>query len=357
MNNLLLAPKKMRLTNIESLRIVAMFFVLILHANNLSLGTYTTAEYHSAPIPTITRMLFEQTAICAVNLFVLISGWFGIRTKGESTVSLIFQYIFFSALLLIIPGCLSINSPSELLSPIKKLCGLNYFWFLSAYLMLLFLAPCLNAFIEKTDKRTLRLWIIVFYLFQTIWGWILGDAANQMFKAGYCGTSFIGLYLLARYVHLYHPLPFQQRAHVQYLAALSFILIPGIIEAFSAFFMGGVVSDIWRSRTLFYTAPHVVLCALFILTATARLRFTNLFVNRIAASAFAVYLFHLHPCVFPYFKQAAQWLYGHYSGAVFLLLTFGFLVAVFAAAVLIDQVRLLCWRSLARRFFTGRMKA
>ncbi len=110
----------------------------------------------------------------------------------------------------------------------------------------------------------------------------------------------------------------------------------------------------WLSRTYLYTAPHVILCALFILTASARLHFVSRSINKIAASAFAVYLFHLHPCVFPYFKQAVLALAGHFSGVAFLAVVFVFLVAVFALAVLLDQVRLLCWRRLAQRFFPPR---
>ena len=41
------------------------------------------------------RMLFESLAIVCVNVFVLISGWFGIRPKWKSVTNFLFQ-VFFS---------------------------------------------------------------------------------------------------------------------------------------------------------------------------------------------------------------------------------------------------------------------
>lgn len=350
------AARRPRQSNIELLRIVAMLLVLILHANFFALGAYEPADFKTDPLPTATRILFEQAAIYAVNLFVLISGWFGVRTRTGSIAALLFQYSFFFILLLMVPGWVETGSLTALWPSILQGLSLNAYWFIPSYLVLCLLAPGLNAFAEQSSRRRLGRTIAVFYAIQFVCAWML-DGAGGIFQRGYSPVAFVGLYLLARHVRLHRPQLFRLRARTQFLIAAVLIVWPALTEVFLLRFDGATAYSWWRQHGTSYMAPHVVFCALFILTATARLRFTNLFVNRIAASAFAVYLLHLHPCVVAHFKQAAQWLYGHYSGAAFLLLTFGFLVAVFAAAVLIDQVRLLCWRPLARRFFTGRMKA
>ena len=357
MNNNPVASAKIRLSPIELLRIVAMFLVLVQHVNYQATAWIRPDDFHCAFLPAATRTVIEQTAVCAVNLFVLISGWFSIHVKRESLFALLVQYFFFATALLVIPGLFGACTTGDLAEAARQIVTFDCFWFVPAYLMLCLLAPSLNAFVEQGNRRTVRAFILAFFTFQTVWGWALGDAAAGMFRCGYSAISFAGLYLLARYVRLYRPCLFRLRAYLQYLIAVLFIALPVLVSFITAFAWDGYLFNAWYGRSILYSAPHVVFCALFILTATARLRFTSLFVNRIAASAFAVYLLHLHPCVVAHFKQAAQWLYGHYSGAAFLLLTFGFLVAVFAAAVLIDQVRLLCWRPLARRFFTGRMKA
>ena len=357
MSNNLVAPAKTRLSPIELLRIVAMFLILIQHVNYQATAWTRADDFHTTTAPTVTRVVIEQTAVCAVNLFVLISGWFSIHVKRESLFTLLVQYFFFATVLLVFPGLSDACSPGDLKDPIRQVVTFDCFWFVPAYLMLCLLSPGLNAFVEQGNRRTVRAFIVAFFVFQTVWGWALGDAASGMFSCGYSAISFTGLYLLARYVRLYRPRPFQLRACLQYLIAGILIALPALASFIAAFAWGGGLFDAWYGRSILYSAPHVILCALFILTATARLHFTSQWINKVAASAFAVYLFHLHPCVFPYFKQATQWLYGHYSGAAYLLLTFGFLVTVFAAAVLVDQIRILCWRPLARRLFSGRMSA
>lgn len=91
------AIQRPRQSNIELLRIAAMLLILVLHANFFALGAYEPEDFKTDPLPTATRILFEQAAIYAVNLFVLISGWFGIRTKTKSLTALMFQYAFFSS--------------------------------------------------------------------------------------------------------------------------------------------------------------------------------------------------------------------------------------------------------------------
>lgn len=348
------AIQRPRQSNIELLRIAAMLLILVLHANFFALGAYEPEDFKTDPLPTATRILFEQAAIYAVNLFVLISGWFGIRTKTKSLTALMFQYAFFFILLLIVPGWIEAGSPTRLWPAIRQGLSLNAYWFVPSYLILCLLAPGLNAFAEQSSRRRLGRTVAAFYAIQFVCAWMF-DGAGGIFQRGYSPVAFAGLYLLARYVRLYRPLPFLSSARTQYLIAAVLIVCPALTEVCLLRFDGSTAYSWWRQHGTSYLAPHVVFCALFILTATARLRFTSLFVNRIAASAFAVYLLHLHPCVVGHFKLAVQWLYDHYSDAAFLLLTFGLLVTIFAAAVLVDQVRLLCWRPLARRLFPQRI--
>lgn len=68
-----------RESNFELLRIIAMFMVLVLHADFQALGEPTRADIISSPLTSSLKVFFEMASIVAVNVFVLISGWFGIR--------------------------------------------------------------------------------------------------------------------------------------------------------------------------------------------------------------------------------------------------------------------------------------
>ena len=62
-------------------------------------------------------------------------------------------------------------------------------------------APVINSFIENASKKQVQIFLISFYLFQTVYAWISPNGA-AFFQTGYSSISFIGLYMLARYIRL-----------------------------------------------------------------------------------------------------------------------------------------------------------
>ena len=86
---------KVRQSNIELLRIIAMFFVLIGHANGVVMGMLSPVEIETATLSSFIRILFMSIAIGGVNIFVLISGWFGVRANYRGLAKLLFQFFFY----------------------------------------------------------------------------------------------------------------------------------------------------------------------------------------------------------------------------------------------------------------------
>lgn len=88
--------KKQRLSNFELLRLLAMMFVLIVHADFIALGAPDVSDWASRPVGVVSQYLFECLAICCVDVFVLISGWFGIKFSFRKFSAFFFQVVFFS---------------------------------------------------------------------------------------------------------------------------------------------------------------------------------------------------------------------------------------------------------------------
>ena len=84
---------KVRQSNLELLRIVAMFLVLMVHANFLSLK----APIHEDGIDcfVILKCFVQSISIVCVNVFILISGYFGIKLKIKSITNFCFNVSFF----------------------------------------------------------------------------------------------------------------------------------------------------------------------------------------------------------------------------------------------------------------------
>ena len=189
-----------RQSNIELLRILSMFFVVALHSNFYALGEPVAHDFDINPLSSWTRTFFESLAIVAVNVFVLISGWFGIKASVKGFAKFGFQCIFFSSLIYIA----QLIAGSANISP-KGIAEIIYitpihFWFIKAYIGLYILAPVLNSFIEKATKRQLEYFLCFFFVFQTVWGW---TKSATFIELGYSTFSFIGLYILSQYARKY----------------------------------------------------------------------------------------------------------------------------------------------------------
>lgn len=102
------------------------------------------------------RILQQGISIVAVDVFVLISGWFSIKPKTKSICSFLFQIAFLQILsyaVFVSAGFVEFSKES-----FKDLMMLKPFqgWFIKAYLLLYIISPVLNTFVENASKRILR---------------------------------------------------------------------------------------------------------------------------------------------------------------------------------------------------------
>ncbi|MCH5327269.1 MAG: acyltransferase family protein [Duncaniella sp.] len=195
MANISSISKGPRQSNFELLKIIAMFLVLIAHADFYSLGTPGQEDFASSPVNAVTRTVFQAISIVCVNVFILISGWFRIRPSLKGFLNLIFQCAFFYGgyyIIAVVTGyaTLSLGSIVYALCPDSN--GIS--WFIVAYIALYILSPILNSFLENSSKKQIEIFLVSFYLFQTVYTIYL---LTGYISHGYSPFSFIGLYVLA----------------------------------------------------------------------------------------------------------------------------------------------------------------
>lgn len=338
------AVSKPRESNFELLRILAMFFVLVVHADFGAIGVPTSAEASSAPLTTATRILFEFTAIVSVNLFVLISGWFGIRASVRGFVKLLFQAVFFSTTIFVLFVALGKAqfTPDTIYDALLNE-WTNSQWFVVSYMILYCLAPVLNAYIDKASSRQLATTILVYMGLQTFASFLMGV---DEFMGGYSGISFTGLYLLARWLRLHG------KRFITPAIGWALILAPIVIGSITDYFIILNNVDKVTTKLLSYANPLVILQSAGYLILFAGLKpFVNRAVNWISGGAFAVYLIHTNTHVYIHFKTFIQGLYADYSGVMCILAIAVFLGAVFVACSLIDRlIREPAWRAAGHAF-------
>ncbi len=142
-----------RQSNIEIARILAMFLILVIHANMVSLPRPSRFDLFVDPSEVIFRYFIESIGIISVNIFVFISGWFKIKPTSKKITSFIYQVVFFWGGMLILFAILGIKplTLKGLASSFALTNGGD--WFIKAYLVLCIIAPVLNQFIETSSKK------------------------------------------------------------------------------------------------------------------------------------------------------------------------------------------------------------
>lgn len=336
--------KKQRSSNIELLRMVAMFLVLLVHADYFSLGAPSVMDVKNHPIDSFWRIFFEAVSIVCVNVFVLISGWFGIKATFRGGANFIFQCLFFLTGLYVVT--LLIGS-SEL--SLKGLAGCIFAtklnWFIKAYLLLYILSPVLNKFVDNTDRKEFKWILIGFFLFVCTYGWI--GAANFICD-GYSTLFFIGLYLLARYVRIYSPI----WTTMSYKKDLLVYWVVTIFVTIVSFSTPLLLNRNFPLSFWSYNSPTTIVAALFLLLSFSKIKLQNRFVNWCGISCFAVFLMHVSPSTLWHFKDLFIYLHNSLSVLMFWTSTFIILIAIFFISILIDKLRIKCWDLVWNRYLS-----
>lgn len=338
---------KPRQSNFELLRIVAMFLVLVVHADFWANGVPSQYECINNMVPSITRFGIEAISIVCVNVFVLISGWFGIKPNVKRMSSFIFQCLFFLGGLYvatIILGFGQLNSKGLR----GCFCLLEQNWFIKSYVGLCILAPCLNKFIEYSSERQLRGIIIYFYTFQTIYGWLF--PAARFIENGYSVFSFIGLYILSQYIRKFCSDIVDKTSGWRFISLYFIIVIANCLLGYFT----TLYSLPFCQRIYSYISPLVVAASVCLTLAFKKINVNSTLINWVAASSFAVFLFHTSPALNNvFFKAWCVALYNNYNGIECLIYIFQFLVLIFIISILLDQIRKYLWKFLSSYIFSS----
>lgn len=329
---------KKRLINIELLRLLAMFMVMIVHADYKVFGDPTPQECINNGILAFFRIIIEQAATVGVNVFVLISGWFGINYHIKGIANILFQCLYFSVIGLFVAFIGSSNVSVG--NIFRELYLGSTLWFVPAYLGLYILSPVLNMFVERAYKKQFVSLLLIYFSFQILYGWI-NDAG--CFQYGYSISSFIGLYLLARFVSIHRPKYVTYTKGCYLLLFLICAFIPSAL-LYITMCTGSTVSYWLNGKCIAYNSPFCIIGAMSLLIFFSKIEISNKqFIRYLSTSCFAMYLFHANTFIFDYYKNIIYYLYkegGQFVGLFYIL---SFIIAVSLLSVILDKGRIYLW--------------
>ena len=290
--------KPQRESNVELLRIVAMSGVVFLHYYNSEIGG-AIRFVQKGSINELILQTLEATAICAVNLFIMISGYFLCSTSKRSIgkcLSLLLKVSIFRLLFYVL-DCILLNQPIMITKTIYNMLPVD--WFVVLYCAVYLVSPLINRSINGLKKQEIWWCILIllglFSVFPTI-----QDVVYQITEKEINGLSTLGLGGSGRgYTIVNFLLCYIIGALIKETDVCSVIKRAGIKKSYLIYAIIAEISVItgWSYINAYtareYCNPVVILEAITALLIFVTLNLNNnVFINQIAKVAMTVYLIH-----------------------------------------------------------------
>lgn len=328
---------KNRDSNLELLRIFSMLFVLVLHFNGLALPFPTHEDLcQGISFSEISQMAIESFALVAVNCFILISGYFGIKFKLHNLVSLFIQCFFYSVIIYLI-FCFMGWESFRLKDLFYSFLAFSNspLWFIRAYVGLYLFAPLLNRAVDGLSHKEYIRVLTIFTIINIYFGWLWKWDINQF---GYGISQMIYMYVIGRYLKHYG-IERIKNVHIKSFWGYIFGSLLFLIWSILLLLYGGNYFD---KYVYDYNHPIVVISSicLFLWFATMKIG-KQWWINWIALSVLSVYIIHMNPYVWP---ELRGWILQSVEnkGAFELFIWVSIVIlAVFIACIAIDKLRML----------------
>ena len=335
-----MGDRNRRESNVELLRIISMILVLVSHASYTSISSPTQEDISVSLDSSLLRALNEALSEVCVNAFVLISGWYGIKARGKRFAELLFQVLFVSIIIYIAMRITGLIRPMDVNGWVELiLIKHKGYWFVKAYIILYLFAPVLNTFVDNVSRKQLKTFLIAFFVVQVIYGFY---HYGGWYAGGYSPLSFMGLYILARYMRIYPNKYTQFNKYIDF----SLYIVLSVITAVCSLALT-YIYDKGGTVLFLYSSPLMILSSVFFFLFFTKLSFHSRIVNWVAASCFAVYLVHNSPYIFhPYYIDVIKQWFDTETSFLFMLYTTGLIFVFFVFSILFDKVRIMVWKFL-----------
>ncbi len=328
---------KERESQIELLRIISIWLIVFYHL----LMDYSLPLQEEYP-------LYKGIQIplhIGVLLFVLISGYFGIKAsiKGFLRVlSIIIVYWLPLALFV------DVSSDQGLLHFIKDFLVISYprYWFFRCYIFLYLFSPVINKFLNDITIKN-RLYLLSALVFMAVWvGTSEGDTT---LSGGKNLTYFLLLYVLGNTLQNYKT----KWYNISSTTLLTlFIVINIVLVSSYVYFSDGIIGKAIFQVSFPYCSPMLLLNAIIFFMLFAKINVRSKYINYIATSVFSVYLIHYHRDVWPLFLGGVEWIYNKVGidPSIVLPCFAIYAVLICIGCILIDKTLTPLWNSLNKIF-------
>lgn len=338
--------KAKRKSGIELLRIIIMFQIVILHL--FDYGKLT--EFANKNAGMFDNVFDGIWVLCRmpVDVFMLITGYFLVTSefnlkkvfdKGKKVYlimlfySLVLSGIFFA----VTPGLISVPEVFKAFMPFFS----KRWYFLSIYLVILFLSPFVNLILQRLDKKQYLIFGGIIFVIMSLWpvATRIGECSKVLDVSKivdpYMGKSVAGLlllYIIGGYLRRFTTE--NSKPRLRYLA-LFFAFCAADYLLHHYFKEYG--NDVFGA----FNNPFVIGEAISIFLFFRDINFYSPFINTVAATTVGIYAIHENPLVRKWIWQNnfSDGTFLNLSGPKAYLAAFAYCAAIFVVCSLLDLLR------------------
>lgn len=271
---------KYRNSSFELLRILAMFIIVLYHTY-----LYNLPDLRCPDHPIISS--FFPLLHIGVPLFVLISGYFGIKPTWKGLLTILSVVVVYHVPLLLYHD---IRHGFNLHS-VLFISDATFYWFVRAYIFLYITSPVLNHALQSMSKKKCIAWISTMLIISVYFGYF--DKEGVL--SGYSLLNFWLIYSIGFYIRNHMRM---EDMHVRYLL-MAFVLL-NILFFFSLYYSlnNAPIFDRIMRLSFNYNSIGLILNAIIIFLLFTKIRINNSkTINYISSSMFAVYIIHEQPTI------------------------------------------------------------
>jgi len=327
----------------ELLRMLCMFVLPFLHFCVFSLPQSVSYAEHTGFWAQFPKILCSFMTL-QVNIFVLISGWFGIRT----TIKKIINFYLVCAFYGIMTYGLSFLFPDTVFSAKSLLISFLPFsffpgwWFVKAYLFLMLLAPLFNAAIEHMSKRE-YMWVLLALTFINVY---CGFFARQAINSDGCNfMQVVYMYFVGRYLALH--VSIENNKLRKWTAYASVI---GVLSYAGTWIANDTCLHLVKSLTFFNNNnPWSLFNSIVIFLFFTTLSFQSRSINWLAKGVFPVYLIHTSIWLSKYWNGSLTSIYDAHSPSIAWLIITVVCAVYFFSVLCFDHIRILLTEPISKK--------
>lgn len=269
--------KKERESSYELIRIIAQVFIVYYHILLFAIYPLNSESLYKA-----IWLPFHV----GVPVFVMLSGYFGIKPSVKGLVKLI-GMVFILQIPIAIQDFIEVGGQKLFIKGFFCI-SRTEFWFIRTYVILYLLSPLLNSFLKGISlKRRLLLFLALFFISDYI-GTVGTDPSLY---EGYNIVTFMMFYVVGDTIHRYKEI-LNKFSFGRWMTLWAIYNITLVALYTAVGFNSSMVNLSYICLFFNYTSPGLLLSSTLFFIAFGKFSFHSKFVNQCAKASLAIYIIH-----------------------------------------------------------------